>query len=861
MITLHFNPQYDSGAWSGEPGLGTSTFGESYVGPSGLLSDLEVRLGKTVHEQPQHVILAAYTKAAQEAVKKNPTLFFVDSLGLSPLATAGELLRWRDELVLSGWKADQPVPAKLTPGAKSILGGLAEVESALPDDFLTTADRWRALLATLESETSLGGFSVEVQAPETHMHPVHKAVLDHLRRCGVSVRPALGNHEPEVTIKHFHDSSDACLWAAAQEGDALLVCSDDLAMSSAMAAFGRPYGNASASSTPRPVAHLFTSAMLLLKDGGDILAFRDYLTAPSHPLNRYVKNDRTLRKALLDHVIYKRGFEGVDGIVEDFADGDPSRIAEIRELLPGRGQLLTYDRIKAMCDRISTWAKQALKAVEKSGDESPYSDQWTELVSACEEMIFQCSELDVDKLPKDFMNVLRTVSAPDASVARHAVAGSVPVVSAIEKIALDVQDVIWVDGSFTETPMPLSFLCPKDVIELKNNLPEIWLQDDALSLSDDLFQAGLSHIGGKLVILYCDAFAGEKREKHPFILRSAKSVDYLKDLPFEKLPAGKAEPCPNMPVDEVKDECSLVNIGLTIPDHESPTTLEDMFGQPLDWVLKSILHLNEESDTNDSLIKGLVAHDVIRRVCKEAGVEKHGVDAVAFERVFKADFEKFFEEAVRDTGAELNLPEKKLDQEQFKFVLKTYSIPKLVEIIRCSHLTVVGSEVESKLVDITPLPPATYSKRKLLLSGTIDLLLKNEAGNYVILDFKWAGREGLKKRTEQIQKGTDYQLALYRKLAEVGTDSITAGKVDGQAFFMLQTAELLTAYPVFYDRTGQIPVLEPGARTVQKTYQETLDDIYKMYSDTVDAFVAGKVSSGNLKDPYLRYKVLKGKLD
>ena len=437
MITLHFNPQYDSGAYSGEPGKGVSKFEESYVGPLGLLAYLEVRLGKTVLEKPQHVILADYTKAAQEAAGMNPTVFFADSLALSPLATAGELLRWRDELVLSGWKADSPIPENLSPGAKSILGGLAEVE-ALVRGFQTTSDRWRSLLDNLEQETSLDGFSVAVHAPETHIHPVHKAVLDHLRRCGVSVQSAMGKQIPQVEkpIRHFHDSSDACLWAAAQEGDALLVCSDDLAMSSAMAAFGRPYGNASASSSPRPVAHLFTSAMLLLKDAEDIHAFRDYLSSPSHPLNEYDKDKRSLRKVLRDRVVRQRGFEGVDGIIDEFADGKEERIAKIRELVPEPGQPLTFARIKAMCDRISTWMKGAIKGVENTGTDSVYLDQWKEVVSACEEMKFQCRELDIDNHPEAFMNILRTVTAPAASIARHAVVESVPVVSSSDSMSL-----------------------------------------------------------------------------------------------------------------------------------------------------------------------------------------------------------------------------------------------------------------------------------------------------------------------------------------------------------------------------------------------------------------------------------------
>jgi hypothetical protein len=188
--------------------------------------------------------------------------------------------------------------------------------------------------------------------------------------------------------------------------------------------------------------------------------------------------------------------------------------------------------------------------------------------------------------------------------------------------------------------------------------------------------------------------------------------------------------------------------------------------------------------------------------------------------------------------------------------LQTVSIPKLVEIIRQSHLTIVGSEVESKMIDISQ-----PNNVPLTISGTIDLLLKNKVGHYVIIDFKWAGSIGRKLREDQIRKGTDYQLALYRNLVEKGTESITPGPVEAQAFFMLRTAELLTAYPVFYDRFGQIEPVQSGARTRQKTYDETLKEIHQKYSETVEAFQNGTVSSGKLKSPYLRFKVLKGKLN
>ena len=859
MIALHFNPCYDTGAWSGEPPAGSSRIGEGYVGPMGLLSALETRLGLTSPERPPHEVLSMYMNAAKGAAGQDPDIFFAKSLVLSPLTTAAELLRWRDELILAGWTAGTPVPEGLTSGAKTILGGLAEVEALLAGTVRTTADRWRALLSALEKTASLEGFSVTIHVSGKHLHPVHRTVLEHLRRCGISVTESLGDHSPEVDIKHFRDSADACLWAAACSDGALLVCSAPQTLASAMAAFGRHPLDVPASETPRPVEHLFTSAMRLLLNGGDIDAFRDYLSPPRHPLNAFKMAGRTLREALLEHVVRTHGFKGTDDLAEAFSFGDAGVLEQVRSWLPEPGGQLTYDRIKTKCRQLSDWAEGCLRAVAGGGDD-PYVAQWARLSSLCREMEFQCRQLGYDAKPvipgNKFVQVLRDVSEPTSSSYSPAAVGAASVVSSVEDIAVEVGDVIWVDPFYQGVPSPLPFLCQEDARILSVALPSVWLQEDAMMLAEDLFLSGLSRMGGRLTVLYNDTSAGKKREKHPFLLRQGRSISELEHLPYETVPAAMAEQCVVRPLITVPPDCVLTADGLVLPDHESPTTLEGMFSQPLDWVLGSVLHLREEGESNLSLIMGLVAHDVIHRICLKAADGGTPVTADAFGRAFKSDYEAFFDAAVHDTGAELGLTENSLEREMLRTNLRSAGIPRLVEIIRESGLTIIGSEVGSENVDIS-LP----GYEPLRVTGTIDLLLKNAAGHYVIIDFKWAGASGRKERESQVKKGTDYQLALYRRLAETGSESITAGPVEAQAFYMLRTAELLTAYDGFRDGRGPVEAVGPSSRPRRMTYEETLEDIHRKYTETVAAFRKGSVPSGDLKSPYLRFKVLKGKLD
>ena len=856
MITLHFNPQYDTGVWAGEPAQDSSRIGESYIGPMGLLSLLEVRLGLTASDIPLHETLAVYMKAAKEAFGKNPKIFFNKSLTLSPLATAQELLRWRDELVLAGWSAATVAPGAMTTGARAILGGLAEVETLLPGGFRTMSDRWRIVLAALKEKAPLKGFNVIVHAPKIHLHPAYQAVLDGMSSCGIPVEYAYTERSPRVEIKHFRDSADACLWAVSQEGKDLLVCSDDQTLAAAQAALGLCQGGASASQAPQPVEHLFTSAMMLLKDGGDIEAFRDYLVAPSHPLDRYKKQDKVnLRWRLLRQIIWKHGFEGVEEIVTDHAGDDAAMLSAIRSWLPETEQPLTYKRVRSLCKNLSNWAQGCLSSIPK-GDTHPYEGQWQAVADQCRAMEFQCRELGFDKMEtipvEAFMQALTVVSSPSAPGYQPASVGSASVVSSIERIAVPVKDVVWVDGAYSETSAPLTFLCQEDVRILSEVLPYVWLQKDALLLSDELFKAGLSHIEGTLTALCCDTFRGKAGERHPFFLKEGCKVH---EMPFESIPEKMAEKCAAWPVNTVQETYSLDISGLSIPDHEGPTLLEGMFDQPFDWVARSVLGLYEEGESTLSIIEGLVAHDVIHQISLKAATSGGEVSADAFERVFRADYDTFFVSAVHRLGAELNLPENVLERDQLRTALQTVGLPKLVDVIRHSGLTIVGSEVKFKDVDI-----AEPGYEPLRINGSIDLLLKNAAGRYVILDFKWAGSTGRKRRESEIRKGTDYQLALYRKVAETGTPGITKGTVDAQAFFMLRTGDLFTTSDAFRDGNGAIEPLQPGARTIRMKYEETLQDICSKYTEIVCALRDGTVASGNLKTPYLHYAVLKGKL-
>ena len=83
--------------------------------------------------------------------------------------------------------------------------------------------------------------------------------------------------------------------------------------------------------------------------------------------------------------------------------------------------------------------------------------------------------------------------------------------------------------------------------------------------------------------------------------------------------------------------------------------------------------------------------------------------------------------------------------------------------------------------------------------------------------------------------------------------------VVGQAFFLLRTAELLTAYTGFRNAQGDIPLCAPGTRTKQLSYPDTMEEIYSRYSEIVHELRGGTVERKKLK--YETNQILKGKLN
>ncbi|GHV80151.1 hypothetical protein AGMMS49944_19420 [Spirochaetia bacterium] len=97
MTTITFGLHQNDADWSDSP----AAIGEIHLGPEGMLSFLQTRLGLGGKDEPEAVRIDRYRKR-MEAVNSS-SVWFHESFKKDPLAAAKQLLSWRDELILAGW--------------------------------------------------------------------------------------------------------------------------------------------------------------------------------------------------------------------------------------------------------------------------------------------------------------------------------------------------------------------------------------------------------------------------------------------------------------------------------------------------------------------------------------------------------------------------------------------------------------------------------------------------------------------------------------------------------------------------------------------------------------------------------------
>jgi ATP-dependent helicase/nuclease subunit B len=198
---------------------------------------------------------------------------------------------------------------------------------------------------------------------------------------------------------------------------------------------------------------------------------------------------------------------------------------------------------------------------------------------------------------------------------------------------------------------------------------------------------------------------------------------------------------------------------------ESVTSMRELFGCPMAWVLRYQAQLHKTGVLNlpdgDRLI-GDIAHKLFRRLFED-GWSADQLTARA---------ETYFDELVETVGLPLLLRGKNLERENAKRLLVD-SVNEFGRLLRAAGLQVDGCEMHKE---------AAFGQGVFI--GDLDILLKDKSGNSFIVDYKW--NQGIKYRISEIEKAHHLQLAAYAWL-----ESIETNKFGRVGYYMMRQRRLI----------------------------------------------------------------------
>ena len=787
-MKLIFNPFYDQPLYTGvEEGC---SLREKYVGPIGLLGELELRAGLSRKYPSQTTRVLNYCEALNQCGKDSATpesLFYWKSFGVDMLNVSRRLLEWRDALVYAGMKDLETIPDGISAGAKSILSDILDVEEYFKDE-CSVGDRWARLAK--ESDYLSSDWTIEIRMKEDLVDPV---ILNCLKRSGaacefISELPEIGHN---VTVNKFANLVDGYQWALTQDNaqQGVYINNDNVSLNGVLTSLGKAIVGAEASGVYTPISQLFSSGMKLFINPVDYDALVSYLSVPVHPLNDYIlSEDKTLRYALFSHMTGQGGFGK-----NERTQCDWNSIIEAAKPEDGRKTVLPLDHclgqwekgatlsaIEAYCGEWSKWC--ARKAV--ATQDSAIAQQLLTIKDSFDVLPKFLSLTGKEKFTeKELMVNIASAATFCTYTTDVPMLGSLDVVADIKAIAAPCERAVWMDCyDQGMTGYKYSFLNESDINLMNAAGMMIPTYDKQLQAEAVSKHIAYSYITNELVVLTPEKV--ECRKSYP---QQIPHWDGKVEDMTDWTPDGKEIAAVEANTQKVIHRVSSkIFNGLDTPkdeggigrNYESFSSLDMLIQNPFDYVLQYVFKCNETSRTNLSAVKGNVVHKMFNNAVLESDNDWTRLKAALVD-----NFDENFDKAVNEVGIELLSHNNRLTYNLFKNVIKTCSIPSFIKIIEDNHLTVVGSEVDI-MVDFDKIGK---------FNAKIDMVLQNPDGKYVIMDFKWTDGKD-KKREEEIKNNMEMQLALYAQAVRQHFGEGDESSVEAIGYFMLRQGVFITEY-------------------------------------------------------------------
>ncbi len=786
---VHFDPDFDTGAAIGLES--EAAFGRAVVGPKGFLELLEMQLGLTgVHTSHLHRLTKLLANLKQEG-------FWTRSFDVDPFGTAEKLLRWRDDLVGSGWQGN---------ASAGRLGPLWSVTSGLP---LGLEDRISRVGQRLKSQSAqISSLTLYVQP--SALPPVWRGVTGALEAQGVAVEVA-GSLTPKASastnLRAVQDAfltgstvsinagcsslqlvrpggpveaaDDLAAFLAELEETATLLNADGV-LDEALARHGVPTTGRVAMGGQAPVPHAPLSVLPLALE----LAFGP--RNPQHAVELLNLADSPLPGALRGRMLFaldrvpstkhERWQRAIaSGLDRASSDSERQSWADCVELLFAEPQNSSGQAdVEHLLPRIAlvkTWAET------HSRRRHPRSAAMgAEVVAQCNAVgtaLSALAELGEDTVTRARMRQLVSLATPRAEVkSADEQLGSIAI-GRPGGLHAPSSLVVW--WNFTRDSRP-SLAAQTLTKEERGSLATAGVElfdtvAKARSLSERERRPLLWTARNLILVSPLSGVDGEPSHPHPLWDEIAARID---DTGDDVAVLSRRKPTwPTQPASvtrELREPARAFRTYEVAPgavkrrSQESPSSLEKLIGCELAHAFqygagvgsRSLLALEV-----DGRALGNAAHDLLAELALSG----------AFSRDASAEAEDLFDKRIESLVEQLALPSRHSERTELRTAVSA-AAGLISELVRNEGFRVESAEAEvADTVD------------GLRVAGRPDLVLRASDGSLLIVDFKLGGAG---YRRKELREGACLQVAAYATVLKKGLAQPTH-----VAFHVLKTERLL----------------------------------------------------------------------
>lgn len=819
-MQLTFGMYLDGTRWSGKQ----ASSGELQLGPSGMLSLLETRIGLTGPTDHPAARINQYMHRL--AVCDNAKAWFHASFKADGWSTAKQILAWRDELVEAGWKGETEA------SSSARLQALAILERANSPLSMGREDRLQEVLRQLEHISPIGIGHIFLQEAFELLPPAWQKVFTQLKGRGIIVEPSPPlNHKPRTsnlasvqavlsgaphaaTIAEKDDSllliraadewqaaENLALWLATDakaNRDVTIICGADTdVLDQALRRHGLPQLGSSESSRWRASLQVLPLVLANAWKPVDIHRLVELLSLRMAPIPRSAANRllealreepgtggnewaEALKAISADRKEYllKKGGADVDAEAAAFTATLDAFLASDR-YSPDSG--IPEGALKERCQWVIDWLAWQIERDPMLGEAVSHAREMLKLAEGKASIPRVAVERMLDSV----------IGVGSSTLDRFEQAAAWEVVSHPGQITQPVNTVIW--WGFTDpSPNPSIYWSESE----RGSLSKfgITLENSSIRRSREAqaWKQGFSHAEKHLLLFYPEQMHGEPVFHHPFW--DEIHIAAVKTQPDQQEDAVIA--CLTRQCEKLHDKgrwqlagrkASLQKVArggqttlsashlipkdsVALPDHLSYSQMNTMIGCPMKWVLQYHAGLRVQDSLSvptDNAMIGTFCHRIIQELYAEPVRQWTPNDA-------EAKASDLYDSLIGSMASEFLVDGNEMDNRRQKTAI-VKAVRQLVEAI--TQLGLVVEKSEEKLEgNMGGIPVVGYA----------DLLLRDKKANPFILDMKWSGSSRYKKK--EIEEGAALQLATYAWMLQSAEPKAS---VHG-GYFMLAQGELLS---------------------------------------------------------------------